>query len=280
MRSRSDRLRCLPCVAQGAVAGVGAGGSGLQPDAAGSSRSATAGEPRRLARSGWQPGRPPGGPRPPLRCAGRAGRRFRIAGFTAPPPARTIRVPVHAAIRGRLAIGRCQPGDQCRRVPGRVAPSQIPASPVTGPVAGSVPARAPQAIPGATGRDRDRHQPADSFPAAPGHRLLARPPGSTGQYWLHRSDRMPGSGRLQSWRRGFGSGARSAATCAASQVEANYTALGEPRSPPQPGEREGRSGWASRWRGCRRVSRDRKSATLIIRNTCRSSERMSRRDSS
>ncbi len=62
-----------------------------------------------------------------------------------------------------------------KKFPGVLPRQQIPAFPVTGPVAGSVPARAPQAIPGATGRDRDRHQPADSFLAAPGHRLLARP---------------------------------------------------------------------------------------------------------
>ena len=97
-----------------------------------------------------------------------------------------------------------------KKFPGVLPRQQIPAFPVTGPVAGSVPARAPQAIPaplvaiGTAISQRTRSQ----RPRVTGCWL--GPPGSTGQYRLHRSDRMPGSGRLQSRRRGFGSGARSA----------------------------------------------------------------------
>jgi hypothetical protein len=80
--------------------------------------------------------------------------------------------------RGWPAIGRYQPGDQCRTSSGRALPadSRGPGpGPGQGPAAGSVPVRAPQVIPGASSHDHDRHQLADSFPAAPGHRLQARP---------------------------------------------------------------------------------------------------------
>ena len=88
-------------------------------------------------------------------------------------------LPHRGVQRRRPAAGQrpaaTSPAASAEEVPGVLPRQQIPAFPVTGPVAGTVPARAPQAIPGATGHDRDRHQPADSFPAAPGHRLQAQP---------------------------------------------------------------------------------------------------------
>ena len=105
--------------------------------------------------------------------------------------------------RGWPAIGRYQPGDQRRTSSGGDALPADSRGPAHGvPAAGTVPARAPQVTPGATGHDPDRHQPADSLPAARvTGRKLGSPGAPAGTCCPRRSDRMPGSGRLQSRHR-------------------------------------------------------------------------------
>ncbi len=119
MRSRGDRLRCLPCVAHGARPAPALAALVCSP-----APLAHQGARPPASLGGW-PGAagnraaPPGGPRPPFRCAGRAGWRFRIAGFSPPPPARTIRVPVQ----------RQRTRSQRPRVTGcRLSPPGVPAS--------------------------------------------------------------------------------------------------------------------------------------------------------
>jgi hypothetical protein len=88
-----------------------------------------------------------------------------------------IRVPVQCRQPPRLASDRPLPARRPVQNKFRACPaSRFPRpGPGQGPAAGSVPVRAPQVIPGASSHDHDRHQLADSFPAAPGHRLQARP---------------------------------------------------------------------------------------------------------
>ena len=140
---------------------------------------------------------------------------FRIDGFSAPPASKNDPGSRSAPqARGWSAIGR-YPARRPVQDKFRACchDNRFPRCRSRGPAAGSVPARAPQVIPGATGHDHDRQSASGLVPSGPGSPAAgsARPGAPAGTCCRRRSDRMPGSGRLQSRHRGFGLGARSAA---------------------------------------------------------------------